>query len=132
MNTDPPRPAWQRPAVPDPKAPPPPPAAPEKAKRPEPMPPPILIPVSPGRRGVYEPVYPRPSCAPPQVRYPQAQKPPAAPRRPTAARPRSKPSQDAPTERIPRMTLEERRKRLLEILLDVEANLQMLDEMIPF
>lgn len=60
---------------------------------------------------------------------------PAAPPRPArpADRPRAvRPAQDVPTGSVPRMTLEERRKRLLELMLTVEAELEMLDDPVPF
>ncbi|MEK7465880.1 MAG: hypothetical protein AAB074_00575 [Planctomycetota bacterium] len=43
-----------------------------------------------------------------------------------------RPTQDTPTELITRMTMDERRRRLLEMMLEVEAKLEMLDDPVPF
>lgn len=138
---------------------------------------PILIPLTPGRPGVWVPTpYTRPS--PPALKPandPNAETrvlgqlspaPAAPPERPraeltitlraepstpvapasmtdtrilrhsglpsTPAPGTSRPTQDTPTRLIPKLSVDERRKRLLEAMLEVEAKLEMLDDPVPF
>ena len=132
---------------------------------------PILVPVSPGRPGVWAPTSGRPTARPaapapklapklaptPRLETRVASLAPPASADPPPARPKDelivtlrlqpdpaalaanadtrilrRPNQDTPTEFIPRMTLDERRKRLLELLLEVEAKLEMMDDPVPY
>ncbi len=126
---------------------------------------PILIPLSPGRPGVWVPARASkpPAVATKPVADPNAEtrilgqvpseRPkselnitlrlepatPVAPASMTDTRtvrrtglPSTRPAADAPTKLIPKLTVDERRRRLLEAMLEVEAKLEMLDDPVPF
>lgn len=108
---------------------------------------PILIPVSPGRPGVWYPTRPRPEAARESRVAQRSPPPPAAPARPRSElritlhleRPPAPapppgapmPPRDEETKRIPKLSVEERRRRLLETFEDVAGRLEMLDDQVP-
>jgi hypothetical protein len=139
-----------------------PPASPKPplpAAGPDTRPIPILVPVSPGRPGIFYPTLGRPVTPPPalpakleptprvETRVWRRESPKPAPKaelkvtlrhNPEPPSPMAEtqilgqPAHDTPTKFIPRMSTDERRKRLLELMLEVEARLEMLDEPVPF